>query len=74
VSDPYRRLAAAVLLQGARDAAENDDPGLAAPARRWLADDGMVLAELLDIPLERVAGWLERQPTLDHEQLPLFDG
>lgn len=61
---PWRRLAAAVLLQAARDAKrgqwpERDGPGNPAEARRWLA--GPVAAELaghlgLDNALER---WLQ---------------
>jgi hypothetical protein len=72
MSDPYRRFAAAILLRATRDT-ESNDPAVAAPARRWLAGDGAVLAELLDIPPERMAGWLERQPVLECEQLPLFE-
>jgi len=71
--DPDRRLAAAIVLQAVRDAIEGGDPDLAAPARRWLAGEGVDLVESLDIPPERVAAWLERQPALPYEQLPLFD-
>ena len=67
----WRRLAAAILLRAALDA-KAADPGLAAPARRWLGDGGAVaLAEELDFDGADVTGWVERLPTLPWEQLAL---
>jgi len=68
----WRRLAAAVLVQATLDAQEGD-PKLAAPARRWLAGEGVSMAEMLDIPQEQVTAWVDNLPTLPWEQLTLFD-
>lgn len=73
MADPIRRLAAAIVLQAVRDAQEDGDPDLAAPARRWLACAGVDLAEVLDIPPERIEAWLRKLPSLTYEQLPLFE-
>jgi hypothetical protein len=67
-----RRLAAAVLLVAVEDA-RSDDPALAAEARRWLAGEGVIWAEMLDISPERVIGWVGRLPVLPYEQLTFFD-
>jgi len=69
----WRRLAAAVLLRAALDALDDDDPALAAPARRWLSGDGAQCAEELDISEERVAAWLADLVTLPWSQLTLFE-
>jgi len=53
----YRRLACAILARAGRDAA-GDDPETASEARHWLAGEGAILAEWLDIPPERVARWV----------------
>lgn len=66
----WRRLAAAVLARAALDALD-DDPALAAPARRWLAAEGAAWAEWLGLPPERVTGWLVGLPALPWEQLAL---
>ncbi len=72
--DPNRRLAAALLLRAVKDA-QSDDPVLAAEARRWLVNQGTFWAELaLNIPQERLAGWMERLSVLPYEQLTMFDG
>lgn len=68
----WRRLAAAILARAALDALD-DDPILAAPARRWLAAEGAPWAEQLDIPPERVMTWMGQLPALPWEQLTLFD-
>lgn len=73
MTDSTRRLVAAIVLQAVRDALEEGDPDLAAPARRWLADGGADLAEALDIHPERVEAWVSRLPALAWEQLPLFE-
>jgi len=67
----WRRLAAAMLLQAARDV-EAEDPDLAAEARRWLAGEGVDLVEALGVPVGRVETWLQGLPGLPWEQLPLF--
>lgn len=72
MTDPIRRLAAAVVLQAVRDA-QAADPALAAPARRWLAHNSTDLADVLDIPHERVRTWVQRLPSLAYEQLLLFE-
>ncbi len=71
--DPTRKLVAAILLRAVRDALDCGDPDVAAPAQRWLASEGVVLAEALDIPPERVTKWLAGLPGLPYEQLPLFE-
>lgn len=67
-----RRVLAALLLTAARDA-KADDPLVAGPARRWLADEGAGLAEMLDIPPGRVTAFLEGLEPLPWEQTPLFE-
>jgi hypothetical protein len=66
----WRRLAAAMLMRAVRDA-QDEDPALAGPARRWLAEDGAAWAQMLDLSPERVSGWLNRLPALPWEQLML---
>jgi len=68
----YRRVAAAIMARAALDA-QASDPGLAAPARRWLRTAGVDLAEQLDIPPERVTLWVAGLQPLAYEQLTLFD-
>jgi hypothetical protein len=70
--NPYRRLWAAVILQAVLEA-RDAGPIFAAPARRWLAGEGAVRIELLDIPSERVVRWVEKLPDLPWEQLALLD-
>jgi len=67
-----RRFLAAILLRAVADA-QDGDPDLAAQARRWLADVGPGLAELLDISPERVTGWVNELAALPYEQLSLFE-
>ena len=66
----WRRLAAAMLARAALDA-QSEDPALAAPARRWLAGEGVAWAEWLGMPPERVGNWLADLPVLPWEQLAL---
>lgn len=68
----YRRVAAAILARAVLDALASD-PGLAAPARRWLRTAGVDLAEQLDIPPGRVMTWVGELPGLPWEQLRLFE-
>jgi hypothetical protein len=70
--DGYRRLLAATLLRAAKDA-QDADPSIAVPARRWLQSEGPAWVEWLDLPPERVDRWLNDLPALPWEQLPLFD-
>lgn len=71
-NNPNRRLLAAILARAALDA-DCSDPGLAAPARRWLRREGTAWAEQLDIPPERVMIWMGQLPAMPWEQLTLFD-
>jgi hypothetical protein len=64
-----RRFLAAILFRAVVDAQADEDPDLAAQARRWLARDGADLAELLDISPERVTGWVGKLTPLPYEQL-----
>lgn len=66
----WRRLAAAVLVRAILDALDAD-PALAAPARRWLATEGVVWAEWLGLSPGRLAHWLAELPALPWEQLAL---
>jgi hypothetical protein len=59
----WRRLAAAVLVRAVLDALDEDST-LAAPARRWLATQGMVWAGWLGLSTERLARWLAELPAL----------
>jgi hypothetical protein len=68
-----RKLVVAVLLAAVEDA-QSDDPALAAEARRWLAGEGVIWAEMLDITPERVTRWVSGLHPLPYEQLALFDG
>jgi hypothetical protein len=54
----WRRLAAAVVLQAARDALSGDS-ALVAPARQWLADEGAELVQELDLDPDQMMGWVE---------------
>ena len=65
-----RQVLAAVLLQAVRDAQE-DDPVVAARARRWLWEEGAAWAEMIDIDGEAVRDWLRRLPALPHEEFLL---
>jgi hypothetical protein len=69
----FRQLMAAVLLLAVRDA-QQTDPHIAAPARRWLANQGGELAELLEIDPSCVVSWLVHLDPLPWQQLPLSDG
>jgi hypothetical protein len=66
----WRRLAAAMLVRAVRDA-QDEDPALAGPARRWLAKEGVAWAQMLDLSPEHMSGWLSRLPALPWEQLML---
>ena len=71
LSEPYRRFAAAILVQAVKDAKSGND--YSAEARRWLRTAGCDLAEMLDIPPERVAAFLDGLPGPPYEQLSLLD-
>ena len=66
----WQRLAFAVLARAVLDAQEKD-PALVAPARRWLAAEGVAWAEWLELHPERMTGWLDGLPSLPWEQLTL---
>jgi hypothetical protein len=66
----WRRLLAAILAQAAVDA-QSDDPAVAGPARRWLAETGTELVEWLEISPRRVTAWVVDLPVLSWEQLVL---
>lgn len=51
---------------------DDDDPTLAAPARRWLPSAGVEWVEAMDMPAERVANFLTGLEPLDWEQLSSF--
>ena len=61
-----------MLLQAVLDALDDDDPTLAAPARRWLPSAGVEWVEAMDMPAERVANFLTGLEPLDWEQLSSF--
>ena len=63
MTTPERRAVAALLLRAVRDA-ESKDPALAAPARRWLAEEAGDWAEALDIHPDRVTALLGDLPPL----------
>ena len=66
----WRRLLAAILARAVIDA-QSDDPAMAGPARRWLAEIGTELVEWLEIPPRRVAAWVVDLPALSWEQMVL---
>jgi hypothetical protein len=66
----WRRFLAAILAQAVVDA-QSTDPGVAAPARRWLASTGAEMVQWLDISPSRVAAWVVDLPPLPWEQLVL---
>jgi hypothetical protein len=69
--DPWRRLAAAILLQAARDAVNGN--GHAAEARTWLRSRQCAdLLDALDVDRGRAVKWLLSQDPLDQLQLPGF--
>jgi len=64
----YRRLACAILARAVRDAQGGN--GHSAEARRWLAGEGAILAERLDIPPERITRWAGGLEPLAQPVLP----
>lgn len=70
-TDAARRFLAALLLRAVRDAA-GDDPALAAPARRWLAQEGLTWAEMLGLDPGKVTVWVAGLESLAWEQLALL--
>jgi len=65
----HRRLAAAIVVQAARDA-KSRKPALAHPARAWLVGDGVDLVEAVGLDRDRVREWIDR---LDPMQQAGFD-
>ena len=65
-----RRFVARLLCEAVKDA-QSDDPAVAGPARRWLAETGTGMAEWLDIPAHRVTDWMIDLPALSWEQMVL---
>ena len=55
--DAYHHLLAAILLQGVRDAAD-PDPLLSGPARWWLACDGLLYCQTLNLNPGALQHWL----------------
>ena len=62
-SDPYTRLAAAVLLKAVGDI-ESQDPQVAGEAVIFMAGDGLELAEALGFNRDRVQQWIEQIPIM----------
>jgi hypothetical protein len=67
--DPWRRLAAAIVLQAARDATNGN--GHAAEARVWLRSPQCAdLLDALDVDRGKAARWLQSQEPLVQASLP----
>ena len=54
----HRRLACAIVARAALDA-KSSNPALAHPARAWLVEDGMDLAEAVGLDPDRVMAWVD---------------
>jgi hypothetical protein len=68
-----RKLLVAVLLAAVEDA-QSEDAKLAAEARRWLASEGVLWAEMLDIPPKKITQWVNDLAPLPYTQLSLGPG